>query len=349
MVNPADLQRWQSVRATMMDLWPIIETAKGEICINRPGQVMLEHPTGWESRELPNLSLDRLLSIARHIASASKQKIDEQTPVLSTTLDTGERVQIVIPPACAAGTVTMVFRKPSGADIPFEVYGESGYYEGTRLSGGMTAAAVEANSLLPHERELSRLFLGGEIDTFLRMCVKHRQNVVVSGATGSGKTTFMKSMANLIPFQERLVTIEDARELLLPNHENKVHLFYSRGDQGISKATAKDLLEACLRLYPSRVLLAELRGEEAWYYVRNVMSGHPGSITSMHAADELTVFDQLTLLIKESAAGATVSRDDLKSMLFGAIDVTLQVEKTKAGRRCTGIYYNPLRKRGING
>lgn len=333
----------------MMDLWPIIEKATAEVVINKPGEVLLEKNGGWEARQLPNLNLQRLLAIARTIASASKQAIDEKTPVLSASLDTGERVQVVIPPACAEGTVCMVFRKPSVADIPFEVYGQSGYYEQTRLSGGLTPAALENPALLPHERELSKLFLAGKIEDFLRECIHSRQNIVVSGATGSGKTTFMKSLANLIPWDERLVTIEDARELLLPNHANKVHLFYSRGEQGISTATAKDLLEACLRLYPSRILLAELRGEEAWYYVRNVMSGHPGSITSMHASDELTVFDQLTLLIKESAAGATVSREDLKSMLFGAIDVTLQIGKTKTGRKCTGIYYNPLRKRGLNG
>lgn len=341
-----DAERWKGVRMAMLDLAPIIEHAKAEVVINKPHEVLLERPGGWEARTLPNLSYDRLLSIANHIAQASKQTINAKQPILSTSLDTGERVQIVIPPACAEGTVSMVFRKPSTEDIPFDSY-RADFFDGARRSGGLTHDCLEGDALLPHEKELARTFLDGDLATFIELCVKHRQNIVVSGPTGSGKTTFMKSIANLIHSDERLVTIEDAKELTLKQHANKVHLFYSRGDQGISTATAKDLLEATLRMYPSRVLLAELRGEEAWYYVRNVMSGHPGSITSMHAADELTVFDQLTLLIKESAAGATIGRDDLKAMLFGAIDVSLQVEKTPAGRRCVGVYFNPMRKRGL--
>lgn len=340
--------QWKSVKVAMLDLAPIIENAKAEVVINRPNEVLLETPGGWETRNLESLTFERLMSIAQTIATASKQSINVSQPVLSTTLDTGERVQVVIPPATLEGTVSMVFRKPSLKDIPYEEYRNSGFFEDARRSGGMTPDQLSHPSLLPHERELAKVFLQGSLAEFFEMAVHHRQNLVVSGPTGSGKTTFMKSLANLIPRAERLVTIEDARELVLAGHDNKVHLFYSRGGQGISKATAKDLLEATLRMYPSRVLLAELRGEEAWYYVRNVMSGHPGSITSMHAADEMTVFDQLTLLIKESAAGATITREDLKSMLFAAIDVTLQVEKTENGRRCVGVYYNPFKKRGEN-
>ena len=342
-----DETKWKSVERAMLDLAPIIRDAKAEIVINRPGEVLLEVPGGWETRALESLTYDRLMTIASTIATATKQTINPERPVLSTSLATGERVQIVIPPAVEAGTVSMVFRKPITKDVPYEAYRTGGFFDGARRSGGLTETMTDHPALLPHERELAKVFASGDLGDFFPRAVLARQNIVVSGPTGSGKTTFMKSIANLIPSAERLVTIEDAQELRLPDHQNKVHLFYSRGDQGLSKATAKDLLEATLRMYPSRVLLAELRGEEAWYYIRNVMSGHPGSITSMHASDELTVFDQLTLLIKESAAGATIAREDLKAMLFGAIDVSLQVEKTPAGRRCVGVYYNPLRKRGI--
>ncbi|HEL3836400.1 P-type DNA transfer ATPase VirB11 [Stenotrophomonas maltophilia] len=342
-------EKWNSVRVSMRELAPIIENAVGEVVINRPSEVLLETPAGWETREIKSLDFDRLMSIAKTIATASKQLISQEYPIISTSLDTGERVQIVIPPVVPEGTVSMVFRKPSRIDIPFEAYCDGDFFADARRSGGLRREQLASPQLLPHERELSEVFLDGSLGDFFRLAVEVRQNIVVSGPTGSGKTTFMKSLANLIPHHERLVTIEDAQELRLPHHANKVQMYYTRGGQGISKATAKDLLEATLRMYPSRVLLAELRGEEAWYYVRNVMSGHPGSVTSMHASDELTMFDQLTLLIKESAAGATISRDDLKSMLVAAIDITLQVEKTKKGRQCVGVYYNPLRKRGIDG
>ncbi|CAD7740216.1 P-type DNA transfer ATPase VirB11 [Xanthomonas phaseoli pv. dieffenbachiae] len=345
--NAMDLSRWRSVRTAMGDLASILEEADGEVVINRPGEVLVETPGGWNTISVPSLNYRRLKSLAETIATATAQNVDEREPVLSATLATGERVQVVLPPACTADTVCFVFRKPSKADFPLESYEPSGYFIDTRLSAELSDEAISHPELLAEERELLCLLRDGRFTEFWTTAVHHHQNIVLSGATGSGKTTFMKSIANVIPTQERLVTIEDAQEVLLNNHANKVHLFYSRGGQGVSNATAKSLLEACLRLYPNRVLLAELRGEEAWYYIRNVMSGHPGSITSMHASDELGVFDQLTLLIKESGAGATISREDLKSILFGAIDITAQVKKTPGGRRCTGIYYNPFKKRGL--
>lgn len=338
---------WNSVKGSMAELAPILERATGEVIINRPLEVLTEGPNGWETIHCPSLSFNRLKALAQAIAGATQQAISEREPVLSASLDTGERVQIVLPPACSPETVLMVFRKPTTQDFPLDFYEAHSYFEGIRLSVDLSEQALNHPELLDHERQLLGLLAAGQFTDFWRHAILSKQNIVISGATGSGKTTFMRSIANVIPVHERLVTIEDAKELVLPNHANVANLFYSRGNQGVSNATAKSLLESTLRMFPDRVLLAELRGEEAWYYVRNVMSGHPGSITSMHAADELTVFDQLTLLIKESGAGQQIDRDDLKQILFGAIDVTAQIERTSRGRRCTGIYYNPFRKRSL--
>lgn len=345
--NPADDSKWKSVRVAMAELGPILDRATAEVIINEPNLVLLETETGYEERHCASLTFERLLNLARSIASASKQNIDESTPTLSTTLLTGERVQIVIPPATSAGTVSFTFRKPTLIDIPFEDYTPKGFFVGTRVTSDVSERAIAHPALFEHERQLLEFLRDRDFDGFWRLAVASKQNIITSGPTGSGKTTFMKSLANLIPLAERLITVEDAKELTLLLHRNKVHLFYSRGGQGVSNATPKELLEATLRMNPSRVLLAEVRGSEAWYYVRSVMSAHPGGITSMHASDEIGVFDQLTLLIKESDAGATVARDDLKSLLVSAIDITTQIEKTPEGRRCVGIYYNPLRKRGL--
>ena len=99
---------------------------------------------------------------------------------------------------------------------------------------------------------------------------------------------------------ERLITIEDAQELVLDRHPNHVRLFYSKDDQGAARVTPKQLLECCLRMKPDRILLAELRAEEAFDYLRNVNSGHPGSITSIHAASAELAFEQLVLLVKQN-------------------------------------------------
>ncbi len=116
-----------------------------------------------------------------------------------------------------------------------------------------------------------------------------------------------------IPAHERLISIEDAQELVLDRHPNHVRLFYSKGGQGRSQVTPKQLLEACLRMKPDRILLAELRAEEAFDYLRNVNSGHPGSITSIHAASAELAFEQLVLLVKQNEAGREMSREDIRA------------------------------------
>ena len=103
--------------------------------------------------------------------------------------------------------------------------------------------------------------------------MRARRNIIVSGATGSGKTTLTKALLLEIPSDDRLITLEDASELRLAGHPNTVRLFYSKDDQGLARVTPKKLLEACLRMRPDRILLAELRSDEAYYYLRNVNSG----------------------------------------------------------------------------
>ncbi len=154
-----------------------------------------------------------------------------------------------------------------------------------------------------------------------RLCGLHaywrssaKQNILVSGPTGSGKTTWTKALIREIPTQERLISIEDAQELVLDRHPNHVRLFYSKGGQGRSRVTPKQLLEACLRMKPDRILLAELRAEEAFDYLRNVNSGHPGSITSIHAASADLAFEQLVLLVKQNEAGREMSRADIRQL-----------------------------------
>ena len=160
---------------------------------------------------------------------------------------------------------------------------------------------------------------------FLRLAVRSRKNILVSGATGSGKTTCTKALILEIPSDERLITIEDARELVLDNHPNHVRLYYSKDGQGRSLVTPKQLLESCLRMRPDRILLAELRSEEAFDYLRNVNSGHPGSITSIHAASCDLAFEQLMLLVKESKAGRGLERSDILALVQQAVDVVIQI------------------------
>jgi type IV secretion system protein VirB11 len=122
-----------------------------------------------------------------------------------------------------------------------------------------------------------------------------------------------------------------------------VRLLYSKEGQGLARVSAKQLLEASLRMRPDRILLAELRGEEAYYYLRNVNSGHPGSITSVHASSAQLAFEQLTLLVKESPSGREMARADVRALLDEFVDVVVQCARDPMGRRvvCEILYREP--------
>jgi type IV secretion system protein VirB11 len=196
--------------------------------------------------------------------------------------------------------------------------------------------------LEPVERELLELKAAGKFVEFFRLAVQSHQTIVVAGKTGSGKTTFMKGLVEEVLKRERLITIEDAAELTLPNHPNKLHLFYSKGSQGASAVTAKLLLEACLRLRPDRIFLAEMRGEEAFYFLRLAASGHPGSVTSVHAGSCELAFDQISLMVRESAGGGGMTMPEINQLARSVIDVVVHFGVDAMGSRyISGIHYDP--------
>jgi type IV secretion system protein VirB11 len=287
-----------------------------ELCIHRPGEAFVERVDGWRRESVPFLNEPWCQQFARLVAGATKQRVNAESPLLSASLPSGERVQVVLPPAVALGTVAIVIRRPSDRVWGLEDLAAGGLFERCVAAGSGAVAASEA--------ELKRLYASGEWMAFLRLAVQARKNIVVSGATGSGKTTLTKALIREIPGTERLVVLEDAAELALDSHPNSVRLFYSKDAQGLARVSAKQLLEASLRMRPDRILLAELRGEEAYYYLRNVNSGHPGSITSVHASSAQLAFEQLTLLVKESPAGREMARADVRALLDELVDVVVQ-------------------------
>lgn len=302
-----------------------------EIVINRPGEVFTEGRGGWARHEIPEITFDGLMSFAKAVATYAAQKIDAMSPVLSATLPDGERIQIVIPPAVSAGTVSITVRKPSQATLALDELQAAGLFDGA------VAAGSEGSS---DRQELDRLYAGRAWRDFLALAVRSRLNILISGATGSGKTTLSKALIALIPEHERIITIEDTPELVIPQ-PNHVRLFYSKGGQGQARLGAKDLLESCLRMRPDRILLQELRDGTAFYYVRNVNSGHPGSITTVHADSASLAFEQLTLLVKESEGGQDLERDDIRQLLTLLVDVVVQCKRVRGQFRITEFYYRP--------
>ena len=278
-----------SLALTLRPLQSILERKEvTELCINKPGTAFIEADSVWQLESLPFATFDWCLRLAKLVAHATHQHVSEQAPLLSATLPGGERIQLVVPPATAPGCVAIAIRRPAPQVWTLEELAIRGIFRATRkASEGLQIA----------EQELLRLLDAREYEAFLRLAVRSKRNIIVSGPTGTGKTTLTKALIRDIPEDERLISIEDAAELGLHAHPNSVQLFYSKGEQGGANVTPKQLLEGCLRLRPDRILLAELRAGEAWEYLRNVASGHPGSITSIHASSANLAFEQLMLLV----------------------------------------------------
>jgi type IV secretion system protein VirB11 len=310
-----------------------------EVCVNRPGEMMVETAKGWQSVAAAELTLERCLSLATAVATYSDQQINQEHPLLSATLPTGERVQFVIPPAATRGTVSITIRKPAQLIRRLDDFESEGLFERTAV-----VARSEASELLPFEQELVSLRDARRYSEFLRLAVRKHQTIVVSGKTGSGKTTFMKGLVEEISHRERLITIEDTPELTVPDHPNVVHLYYSRNAQGMAKVTAKSLLEASLRMKPDWILLAELRGDECFHFVRLAASAHPG-ITSVHAPTCALAVEQMALMIRESGAGGGLLMTEIKWLLGVVIDVIVQFDRDDRGRFISELYYQPRRLR----
>jgi type IV secretion system protein VirB11 len=322
---------------TLRALRPIlIDQNVTELCINRPGEAYIETREGWHCVPLPFASYAWCLGLAKLVANSTRQRIDAESPLLSAALPGGERIQLVLPPATMPGTVAITIRRPADAVWTLDELAKRGVFRSTRRA---SAAPDET------EATLLKLLEARDYRAFMRLAVTSRKNILVSGPTGSGKTTFTKALIREIAEEERLITIEDARELVLEGHPNHVRLFYSKDDQGLARATPRQLLECCLRMKPDRILLAELRGEEAFDYLRNVNSGHPGSITSIHAASAELAFEQLVLLVKQSRAGQELAREEIRNLLDLLIDVVVQFGIEHRERCIKEVWYEPARGR----
>ncbi len=322
---------------TLRALRPLLGNSEVmELCINRPGEGFVETRAGWSRESLPFADFDWCYRLAKLVANSTHQRIDATSPLLSASLPSGERIQIVMPPATTSGCVAISIRRPAAEAWSIDDLAQRGIFDSTRR------ATHELDST---EIRLSTLLAESAYPEFMRLAVTGRKNILVSGPTGSGKTTWTKALIQAIPKAERLITIEDARELVLDDHPNHVRLYYSKDDQGLARVTPKQLLEACLRMKPDRILLAELRAGEAFDYLRNVNSGHPGSITSVHAASAELAFEQLVLLVKQNPGARDLARDDIRNLLAILIDVVIQFGVDDHRRFIKEIWYDPERKR----
>lgn len=303
-----------------------LEDGITEFAINRPGEYWIEAGGMWRSFENPALSIQELRGLTTAMAVFNKTKVDRDSPIASLTLPDGERCQVVMPPVCTDETVSITIRKPSQSRFTLADYEKSG-----RL---LPSIATIGDGIANWEENLVSLMEAGRFREFFELAVQHKLNIVTVGGTGSGKTTFSKSLIDLYPATRRIFTIEDTHELTTPFHRNAVHLFFS------AKNSAKSVLASTMRMKPDHIFLTELRGDEAWDYLMALRSGHAGSVTSTHANDCAGALFKIGSYIKQSDVGRGLDMSYIMSEVKTTIDVVVYFEDTKLKQ----IYYDPAEK-----
>lgn len=348
---PADA----TVIELLRPLFALIEHEQGvtEICVNRPCEAFVETGAEWKRFNVPGLSFEWALSLATAVATFTEQDIGAQKPILSAMLPGGERLQIVLPPAVEQGTVSLSVRIPSASIKPLKQYTSEGAF--SRFVWAKSALFDARKTDLDRtDLDLCEHLAENRLEQFIELAVKTRKNIAVVGDTGSGKTTLMKSACQAIPAAERLITIEDVRELFLPMHPNRVHLLYSKGGQGVAKVTPADLIASNMRMKPDRVLLAELRGSEAFDFLKLLTTGHSGSITSFHAESCALAYERYVFMCKEHPDASVYDSAALKRLVSLTVDIIMHVvarnvydddgNPTHKDRYIAEVHFDPVGK-----
>jgi type IV secretion system protein VirB11 len=290
-----------------------------DLYVNRPGEIWVETLGGsierHEDGALTELGLARL---ARQLAALTHQGVSREHPLLAATLPGGSRIQVVAPPA-TRGPLALAIRRQVAASLTLQDYEAGEHFAGTSSNARSS----------PLEEELGRLIRERRFADALSLAVRARKNIIVSGGTSSGKTTFLNALLREIPDDERLILIEDTPELDT-HHENQVGLVSVRGELGEAKVGANDLVSASLRMRPDRIILGELRGPEAFAFLRAVNTGHPGSMTTIHADSPKGAVEQLVMLVLQG--GTRLGRDDVRHYVRESVDVFVQLSRS-GGRR----------------
>ncbi|MBA4697719.1 MAG: P-type DNA transfer ATPase VirB11 [Legionella sp.] len=290
-----------------------------EICMNRPGELFIEKGGSFERVESPLLTKDHLIALANLIAEYNQKILSPQKPLLSGSLPTGERCQFILPPACDPHQLIVAIRKPSRGALDLTDW----------FNDGLLATSQKESVL----DELRQLQEKGHYAALLQKAIEAKCNLIISGGTSTAKTTFLNSCLRFIPHHERLLTIEDTRETQTI-HSNTVHLLATSEDMSASEAGVSmlDLLKVALRLRPDRIFLSELRGQQAYAFLRAAISGHPGSITTLHADSIAHAKTQLRFMLAEAPELTHASTERLDALIHASVDVIIQMGREGARR-----------------
>jgi len=302
-----------------------------EILINRPQEVFYEKEGHLVMLLVPDLTERHLIHLFQLISSESEQILDEEHPLLSASLCDGSRVQVVLPPTSLYPTLSI--RRKVVKNFVLQNYEKSNFYDGVKKFTNK-----ETLGLLPdEEQQLSEFYRQQCWPEFIKKAIELKKTLVISGGTSSGKTTFLNACLHHIDHDQRLIVLEDTREIEIP-HQNQVRLLASKGGQNKAQVTMQDLVQCCLRLRPDRIICGEIRGKEILDFLAASSTGHEGSMTSIHANNPSIAFMRMTQMYKLNNVPSMTDKDILRE-LRAVIDVVIQICKTPKGRRVQSIYY----------
>lgn len=266
-----------------------------EIMINGKDDIFLErngHITKWD-KSFENE--ERLEDIAQKIASLSNKIVNISSPIADTRLEDGSRVSIVLPPVALNGPIITI-RK---------FYKDALTMEKLIETGSLTQEAAD----------------------FLKMAVKSKYNIFISGGTGSGKTTFLNALSEFIDNDERVITIEDAAELQINHVKNLVRLEARDANiEGKNEETIRDLIRASLRMRPDRIIVGEVRGKETLDMVQAMSTGHDGSLSTGHGNSPKDMMTRLETMI---LMGIDMPVAAIRQQLTSAIDIIIHLGRLR--------------------
>lgn len=294
-----------------------------EILVNQPQEVWVERMGAdeMERHDAPAIDAQLLERLAQQVARISHQGINRESPLLAAILPGGARIQIVLPPA-TRGSVAIAIRKHVLHDMTVDGY----------LAQCHTGSLNQAKSGL----SLSALLDKGDVSTFLKKAVAARKTILLSGGTSSGKTTLLNALLKEIPSNERVIAIEDTPEIKL-GRNNAIGLVAVSGDQGEARVTIEELMRASLRMRPDRLIVGELRGAETVTFLRAINTGHPGSISTIHASTTEGAFEQLALMCMQADLG--LGRNETIDYARSMIDIIVQLDRKNGHRSIADIQF----------
>ena len=275
----------------------ILDSDVSEIMVNGPEHIFIERAGRVEPIAGVTLSQKSLEVAVRNIARRLGDDISEEKPILDSRLPDGSRVAAVIPP-CSLGGVTLTIRKFNTKHFGIE--------------------------------DLIRIgTITQELAEIVKAAVINRKNILISGGTGTGKTTLLNILANFIPEYERILVIEDTAEIQI-NTPNLVRFEARTAQNGLPAVTIRDLLKASLRHRPDRILLGEIRGAEAFDLLQLLNTGHSGTISTVHASSALQALSRFTSCVLQS--NVELPYRAIKSNIADSLNLLVHIER-RPGQR----------------